>query len=392
MRNIYPLALLIALAGCGPDPAPAPNKPLSPAAPAAAASPAPLAAAAPSAQPQAQLQPPAANPRQADVDLLNKAVFDPSAAPPAPATANKHAPPDSVIVKAEVLLARAHFSPGVIDGKDGTNYHHALAAYQSAHNLEETGKLDADTWNALSANPGAPVATTYVVNTADIQGPFAPDVGEDFVKLAAQEQGPLYSTTLEALAERFHMSQSLLTALNPSADLKTAGQTIVVVDAEAPPFQRGDVKTVSVSKADEEVTAYGGDDQVLGVYPATVGSTERPSPTGVHKVTGVSRDPDYKYDPAKLHWGPRQAGVLLIKPGPNNPVGTTWIGLNAPGYGIHGTPDPDKIGKTASHGCVRMTNWDANALGAGIRAGIQVSFVGSRATTGAKRKAHAKRA
>ena len=89
-------------------------------------------------------------------------------------------------------------------------------------------------------------------------------------------------------------------------------------------------------------------------------------------------NPDYTYDPAKLTWGPRTAGKLVIKPGPNNPVGTVWIDLNAPSYGIHGTPEPDKIGKTASHGCVRLTNWDAMALAGGIKSGAVVRFTGQR--------------
>ena len=132
------------------------------------------------------------------------------------------------------------------------------------------------------------------------------------------------------------------------------------------------------SKAKAEVTAYGDNCQVLAVYPATVGSTERPSPSGVHKVKGVAFNPDYLYDPAKLHWGPRAHGKLTIKPGPKGPVGVVWIDLNAPSYGIHGAPDPTKIGKTASHGCVRLTNWDARALAGGVRPGVVVTFVGQR--------------
>ena len=174
------------------------------------------------------------------------------------------------------------------------------------------------------------------------------------------------------------MSQALLQALNPGVDFKTAGANLVVVDAAPPPFAKGDVKTITVSKADALVTAYDPDGEVIASYPATVGSTERPSPSGVHKVNGVARNPTYTYDPAKLHWGPRSHGKLIVKPGPNNPVGVVWIDLNAPSYGIHGTPDPDHIGKTASHGCVRLTNWDAQALAAGVKPGVVVTFEGAR--------------
>ena len=136
---------------------------------------------------------------------------------------------------------------------------------------------------------------------------------------------------------------------------------------------------IEVSKAHAQVTAFDAAGAILAVYPATVGSTERPSPSGTHKVNGVAFNPDYVYDPAKLNWGPRGHGKLRIAPGPNGPVGVVWIDLNAPSYGIHGSPDPDKIGKTASHGCVRLTNWDAQALAHGVKPGVPVTFVGARA-------------
>jgi lipoprotein-anchoring transpeptidase ErfK/SrfK len=360
MRHLVPLACLVVLAGCD------------------ASAPPPLPAA-PQATPNA---PPAPQVRADDVDRLNKAKFDANAAAPT----GKADAPDPALIRAEVLLARARFSPGAIDGKSGTNLKHAVAAFQTANNIDGSGQMDADTWKALTATPGGaqPVAKTYVTTDADIAGPFAPDVGEDFVKLAAQPDGPQFATPLEALAERFHMSQSLMQALNPAADFSKAGQTLVVIDAAPPEFAKGDVKTITVSKTMAELTAYDADGKVVATYPATVGSTDRPSPSGVHKVNGVARNPDYTYDPAKLQWGPRSHGKLTIKPGPNNPVGVVWIDLNAPSYGIHGSPDPDKIGKTGSHGCVRLTNWDAQELAAGVKPGVVVTFEGKR---GGKAKA-----
>lgn len=349
-------ALTLVLCGCGPSaPPPSPGQTAKPAAP----------------------KPPAQRPaRQADLDRINTAMFDPATSAPT----GKADPPDAALIRAEVLLARARFSPGAVDGKAGTNLKHALAAFQSAHDLQPTGALDADTWRALTKGPEAAraVVRLYTTTAADIAGPFAADVGEDFVKLAALPDGPQFTSPLEALAERFHMSQDLLQALNPGVDLTKPGQALMVADAEAPSFAKGDVKTIAVSKAKAELVAYGPDGQVAAVYPATVGSTERPSPSGVHKVNGVAQDPDYVYDPKKLHWGPRSHGKLTVKPGPNNPVGVVWIDLNAPGYGIHGSPDPEKIGKTASHGCVRLTNWDAEALAAGVRPGVVVTFEGKR--------------
>ncbi len=318
------------------------------------------------------------------LDAINTATFTPAAAPsgapPTPSASpagQTQAPPDPLLIRVEVLLDRARFSPGVIDGKEGSNEHNALAAFQAQAGLPSTGQLDAATWSALTRDT-RPVAQTYTITPQDAAGPFAPDVGEDFVKLADQPNGPLYATPLEALAERFHMSQALLSALNPTADFAKPGTVLIIAAPGAPAFAKGDVARIEVSKANAQVTAYDRDDHVLAVYPATVGSTERPSPSGVHKVNGVSLDPDYMYDPSKLNWGPRSHGKLLIKPGPNNPVGVVWIDLNAPSYGIHGAPDPDKIGKTASHGCVRLTNWDARALAGGVEPGVKVTFVGAR--------------
>jgi lipoprotein-anchoring transpeptidase ErfK/SrfK len=268
----------------------------------------------------------------------------------------------------------------VVDGQLGTNFKHAVAAYQTARGLPASGEVNSGTWAALLAEPigAAPVAHTYTITPADEAGPFAPDVGEDFVKLAALPNGPQFNTVVEALAERFHMSQALLLALNPGVNFSVPNQAIAVVDDTHPMFAKGDVARVEVTKSDASVRAYDHAGKLIAFYPATVGSTERPSPSGTHKVVGVARNPDYTYDPSKLKWGPRSAGKLVIKPGPNNPVGMVWIDLNAPSYGIHGTPDPDNIGKTASHGCVRLTNWDAQALAAGVQPGVTVQFMGQR--------------
>jgi lipoprotein-anchoring transpeptidase ErfK/SrfK len=138
------------------------------------------------------------------------------------------------------------------------------------------------------------------------------------------------------------------------------------------------VDHIEVDKAEATVRAYDADDALIASFPATVGSRERPSPSGVHKVVWPTLNPLYTYDPRKLSWGPRSHGVLVIQPGPNNPVGLVWIKLNAPGYGIHGTPDPDHIGKTASHGCVRLTNWDAILLAHAVKPGVVVTFVHDR--------------
>jgi len=298
----------------------------------------------------------------------------PEAAAPAPAVQSKPAPSSSV-VRAEVLLARAHASPGVIDGLPGSNLERAVAAFEAMNGLPTDGQLSPLVWTRLASVSRAPVAGVYVETAADVAGPFYPDVGEDMVA-ASKLASPGYSGPLEALAARFHMSQSLLIALNPGRDFKTAGQRIVVALPEVPAL--APVASVQVDKAHASAVAFDAQGRMIASFPATVGSTDKPSPTGVRKVVGVSLNPTYTYDPAKLTWGPKRHGRFTIKPGPNNPVGLVWIALNAPGYGVHGSPNPDKIGKTASHGCVRLTNWDALLLAHAVKPGVTVSFVHAR--------------
>ena len=283
--------------------------------------------------------------------------------------------PSPTLVRAEVLLDRAAFSPGVIDGRMGENVKHAIMAYDQARGLQPSGELDEATWKSLTSADAAPVLKTYTITQQDAAGPFSPAVGEDFVKMS-KVQSLGYTSPLQMLSQRFHMDEQFLQALNPGADLSKAGTQIVVVDpgqAELP-----QVKTLDVNKKMAQVTAYDDNHKVVAVFPATVGSTTRPSPKGTWKVTGVSQNPDYMYDPSKLTWGPKHAGKLHIPPGPNNPVGVVWIALSAPDYGIHGSPDPHVIGKTASHGCVRLTNWDAEELSKAVKPGVKVTFVSER--------------
>lgn len=280
----------------------------------------------------------------------------------------------NALIRAEVLLSRAHFSPGVIDGQDGGNLKVALAAYERANGLPEDGKLDADVWQKLATDT-APVVTDYVITDADVAGPFVEAIPKDYVEMAKLPR-LAYTSPIEALAEKFHMDEALLKALNPGANFGVAGTTIVVA-APGPDVLPAPVTLVEVDKARNQVRAFGADGALLASYPATVGSTDMPTPAGEWKVTGVSNDPDWRYDPAKLHFGDRTVGKLDIKPGPNNPVGAVWIALSAPTYGIHGAPEPRLVGKTASHGCVRLTNWDARQLGSAVGKATKVVFLGA---------------
>jgi lipoprotein-anchoring transpeptidase ErfK/SrfK len=185
-----------------------------------------------------------------------------------------------------------------------------------------------------------------------------------------------YASPVQEIAETFHMDEALLKALNPKADFAVAGTSLVVARPAATPLAA--VARVEVDKSDDEVRAYDGGGKIVGVFPATVGSTERPAPSGQFAVRFVVPNPTYTYDPSRLTFGKRAQGKLTIQPGPNNPVGSTWIDLTIQTYGIHGAPDPREIGKTASHGCVRLTNWDAAALGLAVKKGTPVLFVGAQ--------------
>ncbi len=277
-----------------------------------------------------------------------------------------------LLVRVQVLLGRAHFSPGAIDGREGSNLKRAVDAWRAAHGLPDGG-IDAALLNALTAQDGAPVTRDYEITADDVKGPFLGVVPTDLRALAKLDRVG-YATPREALAEKFHMSETLLAALNPGADFGAAGTRLVVVQADAPPLPP--VARLEVDKSAEQVRALDAAGKLLAAFPATVGSTERPAPAGEWAVKSVTRNPDYLYDPSRLTWGPRQAGKLTIPPGPNNPVGAVWIALTAETYGIHGAPDPTQVGKTASHGCVRLTNWDAVALSQAISKGAPVDFVG----------------
>jgi lipoprotein-anchoring transpeptidase ErfK/SrfK len=268
-------------------------------------------------------------------------------------------------LRVQVALDRAHVSPGEIDGQWGSNTRKALRAFQRRERLPVTGEADRATLAALGTD-SAPTLVDYAVTAEDVAGPFA-EIPDDMMEKAKLDALP-YATPAEALGERFHASPRLLERLNPDVAVEEGVVLSVPNVHDLPPV--GHCARVVVDGAQFAVWAEDDAGQMLAFYPASVGSEHDPLPVGRWKINGVAHDPPFLYSP-DLFWDadPSHAKAK-VPPGPNNPVGPVWIDLSREHYGIHGTPEPSHVGKTQSHGCIRLTNWDALELASLVRPGM----------------------
>lgn len=277
-----------------------------------------------------------------------------------------------LVLKAQILLDRNGASPGVVDGLYGDNVAKAISTFEKVHGLDEDGQLDQEVWSALTKGGGDDVLTEYEITQEDLDYDFAEEIPEDYAEMAEMERLS-YTSMEEMLAERFHMDIDLLKAMNEGKDFSKAGTKIVVAKVEGGEPE-GDVARIEADKQKRQVRAYDSGGKLVVAYPATIGSAETPSPSGTHKVNAIAADPVYYYRPDENFKQGDNDKPLDIPPGPNNPVGSVWIDLSEPTYGIHGTPEPAEIDKTASHGCVRLTNWDAEELARLVEPGVTVEF------------------
>ncbi|WP_404479874.1 L,D-transpeptidase [Novosphingobium sp. BL-52-GroH] len=301
---------------------------------------------------------------------------------------------DSLVMQAQVTLDRLGFSPGVIDGKDGQSYKLALGAFQEARGLPATGQLDPATQQALFQGNGTAATRLVVIPTAFARGPFVRDLP---TKTSEQARFGLlgYRSMTEALAERFHTTPATLVALNGPSTALGAWRTVRVPAIANVPLamiegdERGwadtlqrlgvaaaqpEAERIVVDKSQGTLRVYDKQDKLVAQFPVTTGSAHDPLPLGRWKIKGESRNPDYQYNP-DLFWDAAPGDkAKRLAPGPNGPVGVVWIDLSKDHYGIHGTPEPQAIGRTESHGCVRLTNWDAARLAQMVHAGTEVVF------------------
>jgi lipoprotein-anchoring transpeptidase ErfK/SrfK len=318
------------------------------------------------------------------VRLLGCILLSASVAWAAPPRKPRHRPgapaalPCGDYLSFQVLLDRQGFSAGQIDGKPGINLTHAIAAAQAARKLNATGKADCDTWKALGGDNSEPTIVTYTLTDADLKGPFEkiPRKLDDQAKLP--ELG--YESPIEAIAERFHAAPPLIQQLNrgvplaPGREIRVPGVQPFDPDVKPSSNPAAAEITIQVSREESALRATRADGSVVFFAPVTTGSEHDPLPSGDFKVTGVSWHPVFHYNP-DLFWDAKAGDTkATIKAGPNNPVGVVWIALSLEHYGLHGTPEPGNVGHTESHGCVRLTNWDAARVSALVKPGTPVLF------------------
>lgn len=301
---------------------------------------------------------------------------------------------DFDILHAQVILDHLGFSPGILDGRAGQSLTAALKGFQEAYDLPETGKLDKPTLRALHPYRSLRPVRRLALTADALSGPFVnptPKEPADQAKLSTLA----YRTPLEKLAEMFHTTPEVLVMLNRRDTRLAPGSQVYFPNAL--PYSRaypadldgGWRKTLSdlnvdarqpqgdyvvVDKSEGVLKVFDASDRLVGQFNATMGSEHDPLPIGTWKIQGESYNPPFHYNPDLFWDADADDKKVKLPPGPNGPVGVIWLDLSKPHYGIHGTPEPQTIGRAESHGCIRLTNWDAARLSLMVKPGAKAVF------------------
>jgi lipoprotein-anchoring transpeptidase ErfK/SrfK len=303
-------------------------------------------------------------------------------------------PIDWTILHAQVILDHLGFSPGILDGREGQSLTAALKGFQMSRGMAQSGTLDPATLAALKPYASLRPVKRLTLDAATLKGPYINPMPKDPEK-QSKLASLAYTRPLEKLAEMFHTTPEVLVELNPGgraikpgaefvfpnalpasrdypADIKPAWrQTLNDLNVEA---KVPEADHLVVDKSDKVLRVFDKQNRLVAQFSATMGSQHDPLPIGRWKIYGADTNPKFHYNPA-LFWDAKKGDEkAMLPPGPNGPVGVVWLDLSKEHYGIHGTPEPQLIGRTQSHGCIRLTNWDAARLALMVKPGTEAVF------------------
>ncbi len=298
--------------------------------------------------------------KAADIDTFNSATDTPLL---------KSGSRGPAVARAQILLDRAWYSCGEIDGRFAANMQRMVKAYQVAHNLQPTGTLTQETWQVLRGDDAAPLLVRYTVTDKDAAGPFE-KTPADMAERGKMKALP-YESLEEALAERAHTSIAYLKELNAGRKIEAGAELILPGVGDGKPPARA--ASIQIDKSERVLYVLDAQKNPVAGFPISIGNEKNdPLPVGTMSIKSEVKNPSFTYNPVLLKNAPKDAQKVDIAPGPNNPVGSIWLGLSKPHWGIHGTPNPSNVGHSETNGCIHMTNWDAERLSLLAKAGFKV--------------------